>query len=98
MNEYNIKSSCKPKKKKIWFCLSFFIMNKSHWNAVKILKKYILMIWERLKAGGEGTTEDEMVGWHHRLSAHGLSKLWEMGRTGKPGVLQSTGLQRVGYD
>ena len=21
--------------------------------------------WERLKAGGEGTTEDEMVGWHH---------------------------------
>ena len=23
--------------------------------------------WERLKAGGEGKTEDEMVGWHHRL-------------------------------
>ena len=21
--------------------------------------------WERLKAGGEGATEDEMVGWHH---------------------------------
>ena len=27
-----------------------------------------------------------------------LSKLWEMGRTGKPGVLQSMGLQRVGPD
>ena len=26
--------------------------------------------WERLKAGGEGTTEDEMVGWHHRLNGH----------------------------
>ena len=25
---------------------------------------------ERLKAGGEGTTEDEMGGWHHRLSGH----------------------------
>ena len=25
-----------------------------------------------------------------------LSKLWEMGRTGKPGMLQSMGLQRVG--
>ena len=25
---------------------------------------------DRLKAGGEGTTEDEMVGWHHRLSGH----------------------------
>ena len=23
--------------------------------------------WERLKAGGKGTIEDEMVGWHHRL-------------------------------
>ena len=27
-----------------------------------------------------------------------LSKLWEMVRTGKPGVLQSMGLQRVGHD
>ena len=24
----------------------------------------------RLKTGGEGTTEDEMVGWHHRLNGH----------------------------
>ena len=29
------------------------------------LKKTIC--WERLRAGGEGTTEDEMVGWHHQL-------------------------------
>ena len=28
--------------------------------------------WERLRAGGEGTTEDEMVGWHHRLNGHGF--------------------------
>ena len=27
-----------------------------------------------------------------------LSKFWEMGRTGKPGVLQSTGLQGDGHD
>ena len=25
---------------------------------------------ERLKAGGKGTTEDEMVGWHHWLNGH----------------------------
>ena len=25
---------------------------------------------ERLKASGEGETEDEMVGWHHRLDGH----------------------------
>ena len=26
--------------------------------------------WERLRAGGEGATEDEMVGWHHQLKGH----------------------------
>ena len=26
--------------------------------------------WERLKAGGKGATEDETVGWHHRLNGH----------------------------
>ena len=24
----------------------------------------------KIEAGGEGTTEDEMVGWHHRLDGH----------------------------
>ena len=33
--------------------------------------------WERLKAEGEGTTEDEMVGWHHRLNGHGF--VWTLG-------------------
>ena len=26
--------------------------------------------WERLKVGEKGTTEDEMVGWHHWLNGH----------------------------
>ena len=26
--------------------------------------------WERLKAGGEGVTENKMVGWHHWLDEH----------------------------
>ena len=26
-----------------------------------------ILMWGKLKAGGEGTIEDEMVGWHHRL-------------------------------
>ena len=30
--------------------------------------------WERLREGGEGATEDEMVGWHHWLNGH---KFWE---------------------
>ena len=28
------------------------------------------LILERLKAGEEGETEDEMVGWHHLLNGH----------------------------
>ena len=47
----------------------------------------------RLRMGGEGTTEDEIVGWHHRLKDSG-SWWW----TWRPGVLQSMGLQRVGHD
>ena len=42
----------------------------------------------------KGKTEDEMAGWHHRLSAHqfwAIFGIWW--RTGKPGVLQSMGSQ-----
>ena len=30
----------------------------------------VVQCWERLRAGGEGATEDELVGWHHGLSGH----------------------------
>ena len=43
----------------------------------------------------KGTTDDEMVGWHHWLDGHE----WERSRswwwTGRPGMLQFMGLQRV---
>ena len=41
-------------------------------------------------------TEDEMVGWHHQLRVWASSGRWW--RTGKPGVLQSMGLQRVRHN
>ena len=47
----------------------------------------------------KGTTEDEMIGWHHQLNGHEFEKTlgdWKM--TGKPGMLQSSGSQRVGHD
>ena len=28
------------------------------------------LMWERLKMGGEGEQEDEMIGWHHQLNEH----------------------------
>ena len=47
-----------------------------------------------------GQTEDEIVGWHHRLDGHGFG--WTLGvgdgQTGRPGVLQFMGSQRVGHD
>jgi len=45
----------------------------------------------------KGTTEDEMVGWHHRLNGHEFG--WTPGvGDGQPGVLRFMGLQRVGHD
>ena len=34
-------------------------------------------------------TEDEMVGWHHRLNGHEFEQLLESVWTGKPGVAKS---------
>ena len=45
------------------------------------------------------TTEDEMAGWHHWLDGHWVwvnSGRWWW--TGRPGVLQFMGSQRVGHD
>ena len=50
--------------------------------------------WERLKVGREG---DEMVGWHHQLDRHEFEQALGVG-DGKPGVLQSTGFQRVWHN
>ena len=60
------------------------------------------LIWKDLDAGKDwrlekGMTEDEMVGWHHQLTwvwVNSRSWWW----TGRPGVLQSMGSQRVGHD
>ena len=35
--------------------------------------------WERLRAGGEGDTEDEMFGWHHQLNGHGFGRTLGVG-------------------
>ena len=47
----------------------------------------------------KGTTEDEMVGWHHWLNRHGFRwnsrSLWW---TRRPGLLWFMGSQRVGHD
>ena len=43
----------------------------------------------------KGTTEDEMFGWHHRLDGREFRSPRSWWWTGKPGMLQSMGLQRV---
>ena len=45
--------------------------------------------WEK------GTTENEMVGWHHRLDGREFERASGFGDAG---MLQSMGLQRVGHD
>ena len=65
----------------------------------------IWLIWEDPDAGKDwrweekGATEDEMVGWHHRLNGHEFE--WTLGvcdGQGGPGMLQSMGSQRVKHE
>ena len=47
----------------------------------------------------KGTTEDEMVEWHHRFNGHEFEQTLEDSEgQGKSGMLQSIGLQRVKHD
>ena len=39
-----------------------------------------------------------MIGWHHQLDGHEFEQTGSWWWTGKPGVLQSMELQRVGHD
>ena len=50
-------------------------------NDVEPLYLCLLTIWEDPDAAGQeekGMTEDEMVGWHHRLSGHGFGRLRQL--------------------
>ena len=48
---------------------------------------------DRKQKEKKGTTEDEMVGGHHRLDGHEFEQ-W----TGRPGVLLSMESQRIRHD
>ena len=62
------------------------------------------LIWKDPDAGKDwgqeekGTTEDEMVGWHHRLDGHGFG--WTLGAGDGQGGLACCGSwgRRVGHD
>ena len=58
-----------------------------------------LMLGKTEEKEKKGTTEDEMVGWHHRFNGHGFG--WTPGvGDGQGGLvcLVFKGLQRVGRD
>ena len=64
------------------------------WRAKSLLKK--TWCWKDRRQEEKGTIENEMLGWHHQLNGQASSGwCW---RAGKPGVLQSMGLQRVKHD
>ena len=43
-------------------------------------------------------TENEMVGWHHRLNGHEFGQDLGAGAAGRSALLQSMGSQKVGHD
>ena len=82
--------------------LQFFgyLMRRTYWKSPDAGKD-----WRQEE---KGTTEDEIVGWHHWCDGQ-LSRSWSWSWefwvgsrswrwTGKPGVLWSTGSQRVGHE
>ena len=46
----------------------------------------------------KGVTEDEVVVWYHRLHGPEFEQTLADSKTGKPGLLQSTGSKRVRRD
>ena len=62
------------------------------------------LIWNDPDAGkdwrweGKGTTEDEMVGWHHWLNGHEFEQIGRQWKTGESGTLKSMGSQNVTPD
>ena len=47
----------------------------------------------------KGIVEDEMFEWHHWLDGHEFEQVLRVGdKTGRPGVMQSMGSQRVRHD
>ena len=71
--------------------LATWCKETTHWKR--------LWCWERLKAGGEGDDRGQ-DGW--MASSTQWAWVWASSgrwwRTGKPGVLQSTGSQRIGHE
>ena len=87
MKNWLIEKDLTHCQKKTWFTEK----ELTHWK--------IPWSWERLKAGGEGDDS----GWDGRMeSPTQWTRVWANSRnwwwTGKPGVLQSMGLQRVGHN
>ena len=62
------------------------------------------LIWKDPDAGRDwgqeekGMTEDAMAGWHHQLDGHEWVNSGSRWWTGRSGMLQSMGSQRVGHD
>ena len=53
---------------------------------------------ERLKAEEKGTTEDEVVGWHHQLDGHEFEQALEVGDEGGSLVCYNPWGCRVRHD
>ena len=54
--------------------------------------------WKDWRREEKGTTEDEIVGWHHQLDGHEFEQTLGDNEGQEPGMLRFTRSQRVGHD
>ena len=64
-----------PKGDQSWMFIGMMLKLKLQYSGhlmrrVDSLEKTLML--GKLRSGGEGMTEDEMAGWHHRLDGHGF--------------------------
>ena len=91
-----------PKGDKLWICVESTGAEAEaliRWPPAE--KKLTLWKWPwccaRLRAGGEGATEDEMVAWHHWLNGHEFEQTWEIVKDREAWHATFMGSQTVGY-
>ena len=90
LKEVNPKCSLEELLLKLRFQYVGYLMRKAD-----SLEKTLML---RKIEGNRRKGQQKMIGWYHQINGHEFWQTPGYRRTGKPGILQAMGSQRVGHD